>query len=107
METKENVNEAMHVDKKGQRAKKMNGLIEEAAGLVENKKEEAFISLCNIDGKQTIALNGSSFSLAAIIAQAMESSPEFKKVIQLALFARQATGLGIHGEEHSDEENEA
>ena len=107
METKENVNEAMPVDKKGQRTEKMKGLIEEAAGLVENKKEEAFIALCDMDGKQTIALNGSKFSLAAIIAQAMDESPDFRKVIQLALFARQAKWLGIHGEEHSDEENEA
>ena len=97
----------MPVDKKGQRAKKMKGLIEEAAGLVESKKEEAFIALCDMDGEQTIALNGSSFSLAAIIAQAMDSLPEFRKVIQLALFTRQAKGLGIYGEEHSDEENEA
>ena len=107
METKENVNEAMPVDKKGQRTEKMKGLIEEAAGLVENKKEEAFIALCDMDGKQIIAFNGSKFSLAVIIAQAMDSSPEFKKVIQLALFSRQAKELGIRGEEHSDEENEA
>lgn len=73
-----------------QRAERAEELIGQASGLVNTEKGEAFFSICEIEGKYLIEVNGVNTSVSALIATAMEKSPKLKMAVHMAVFAVQS-----------------